>query len=53
MASIIKLKRNTSAGQVPSSGALQQGELAINLADKKLFSSSDGSDIIQIFYNEA
>ena len=48
MASVIKLKRNTSAGQVPSSGALQQGELAINLADKKLFSSSDGSDIIQI-----
>ena len=48
MASIIKLKRNTSSGQVPSSGALQQGELAINLADKKLFSSTDGSDIIQI-----
>jgi cytoskeletal protein CcmA (bactofilin family) len=48
MASIIKLKRNTSSGQVPSGGALQQGELAINLADKKLFSSSDGSDIIQI-----
>jgi len=48
MASVIKLKRNTSSGQVPSSGALQQGELAINLADKKLFSSTDGSDIIQI-----
>lgn len=48
MASVIKLKRNTSAGQVPSTGALQQGELAINLADKKLFSSTDGSDIIQI-----
>lgn len=48
MASVIKLKRNTSAGQVPSTGALQQGELAINLADKKLFSSTDGSDVIQI-----
>ena len=48
MASIIKLKRNTSAGQVPGSGALQQGELAINLADKKLFSSTNGTDIIQI-----
>lgn len=48
MASIIKLKRNTGAGQVPSDGALQQGELAINLADKKLFSSSNGTDVIQI-----
>ena len=48
MASIIKLKRNTSAGQVPSNGALEQGELAINLADKKLFSSSNGTDVIQI-----
>jgi fibronectin-binding autotransporter adhesin len=48
MASIIKLKRNTNASEVPSDGALQQGELAINLADKKLFSSSDGTDIIQI-----
>jgi len=48
MASIIKLKRNTSSGQVPSGGDLQQGELAINLADKKLFSSTNGSDVIQI-----
>lgn len=48
MASIIKLKRNTNAGQVPSGGDLQQGELAINLADKKLFSSTNGSDVIQI-----
>lgn len=48
MASVIKLKRNTNAGQVPSGGDLQQGELAINLADKKLFSSTDGTDVIQI-----
>lgn len=48
MASVIKLKRNTSAGVSPSGGDLQAGELAINLADKKLFSSTDGSDVIQI-----
>ena len=48
MASIIKLKRNTGAGNVPADGALQTGELAINLADKKLFSSSNGTDVIQI-----
>jgi hypothetical protein len=48
MASIIKLKRSSTGGSVPSGGALQAGELAINLADKKLFSSTDGSDIITI-----
>ena len=48
MASVIKLKRNTNAGVSPSGGDLQAGELAINLADKKLFSSTDGSDVIQI-----
>ena len=48
MASVIKLKRNSSAGVTPSGGDLQAGELAINLADKKLFSSTDGSDVIQI-----
>lgn len=48
MASIIKLKRSTTASAVPSGGSLQAGELAINLADKKLFSSSNGSNIITI-----
>ena len=48
MASVIKLKRNNSTGAVPSGGDLQAGELAINLADKKLFSSTDGTDIINV-----
>ena len=48
MASVIKLKRSTTGGSAPSGGALQAGELAINLADRKLFSSTDGSDIITI-----
>lgn len=48
MASIIKLKRSTTQGAVPSGGTLEAGELAINLADKKLFSSSNGTDIITI-----
>lgn len=48
MASVIKLKRSSSTGVTPSSGQLQAGELAINLADKKLFSSSNGSDIFTL-----
>jgi len=45
MASIIKIKRSTTPSSVPSS--LAAGELAINTADKKLF-SSDGSTVFQI-----
>ena len=48
MASVIKIKRSNTSSSVPSGGALQAGELAINTADKKLFSSSDGTDIITI-----
>ena len=48
MAAIIKIKRSTSSGAVPSGGALAAGELAVNLADGILFSSSDGSDIVRI-----
>lgn len=45
MASIIKIKRSATPSSVPSS--LAAGELAINTADKKLF-SSDGSTVFQI-----
>lgn len=40
MASIIKLKRSTTPGGVPANSALTEGELAINIVDKKLFSSN-------------
>jgi hypothetical protein len=45
MASLIKLKRSTTPGSVPSS--LAAGELAINIPDKKLF-SSDGSSVFNV-----
>jgi hypothetical protein len=45
MASTIKLKRSTTPGAIPSS--LAAGELAINIPDKKLF-SSDGSSIFNV-----
>lgn len=43
MASIIKLKRSTTPGGVPANSALAEGELAINIVDKKLFSSNGTS----------
>lgn len=44
MASTIKHKRSTTAGAVPATGALVEGELAVNVADGKVFvKRSNGS----------
>jgi len=51
MASIIKIKRSNTGGSAPSSSSLAAGELAVNLADLILYSSSDGTDVIQIAEN--
>lgn len=48
MASVIKIKHNDTASAVPANGQLAKAELAINLADKKLYSSSNGTDIITV-----
>ena len=48
MASIIKLKRSSSASAVPANSSLQAGELAINLADKKLYSANATGHTIQL-----
>jgi hypothetical protein len=45
MASIIKLKRSLTPGSIP--GSLEAGELAINIPDKKLF-SSNGSSVFNV-----
>ena len=45
MSSIIKLKRSLTPGAVP--GSLQAGELAINLPDKKLY-SSNGTSVFNV-----
>ena len=45
MASTIKLKRSLTPGAVP--GSLAAGELAINIPDKKLF-SSNGSSVFNV-----
>ncbi|MDA9002734.1 hypothetical protein N9J19_00020 [bacterium] len=46
MASVIKIKRSSTGGQTPA--ALQAGELAINLVDKKLFSARANGQIIGV-----
>jgi len=46
MAQIIKFKRSTTAGAVPTSGSLQYGEIAMNVTDGKVFFKK-GDDTIQ------
>ena len=45
MASTIKLKRGSGA---PTSGTLAAGEPALDLTNNKLYSSTDGTDVVEI-----
>ena len=48
MASTILLKRSSTASSVPAAGSLQAGELAVNLADQKLYSKTTGGAVVQV-----
>jgi hypothetical protein len=43
MATVIKLKRSTTASTVPTTGDLADGEVAINVADKKIYVNNAGT----------
>ena len=43
MATVIKLKRSTTADSVPNTGDLADGEVAINIADQKIYVRNGGS----------
>lgn len=44
MASVLKIKRTNTAGKVPTFGSeLTEGELAINLTDKKLYTANSSA----------
>ena len=47
MATKIKLKRSTVAATVPTTSNLVDGEIALNIADKKLY-ARNGSNIIEV-----
>jgi len=54
MAQIIRLKRSTVAGSVPTTSDLSTGELAINVYDGKVFLRRSGSvdDVREVLTNE-
>ena len=48
MPSTFLLKRSSTASSVPAAGSLQAGELAVNLADQKLYSKTAGGTVVQV-----
>jgi hypothetical protein len=48
MPNTLIIKRSSVAGKVPVAGDLQVGELAVNLADAKLYSKNAGGTVIQL-----
>ena len=43
MATVIKLKRTTTASAVPTTSDLEDGEIAVNITDKKVFIRNGGN----------
>lgn len=48
MPSTILLKRSSTASSVPAAASLQSGELAVNLADQKLYSKTAAGTVVQV-----
>mgnify|MGYP003133116992 CR=1 FL=1 len=46
MTSVIKLKRSSTAGAVPSTSDLAIGEIAINTFDGKLYAKKDQGEVL-------
>ena len=48
MATVIKPKRSETALQIPSTGSLQVGELAMNVADGKFYTKTSGNVVKEL-----
>ena len=48
MPSTILLKRSSTASSIPAAASLQAGELAVNLADQRLYSKTAGGTVVQV-----
>jgi hypothetical protein len=53
MATIIKLKRSTTASAVPTTSDLADGEVAVNITDKKVFMRNGASIVTVANFNDA
>ena len=50
---VIKLKRTTTAAAVPTTSDLEDGEIAVNITDKKVFVRNGGSIVTIANFNES
>ena len=48
MANVIKPKRSATANNVPGTSDITNGEIAVNLADKKLYVRDTGDNILEL-----
>lgn len=53
MANTILHKRSTTAGSVPTAAQLAAGELALNLADEKVFMENASGTVVEVSYRDA
>jgi hypothetical protein len=51
MANTIITKNSSTASAVPTSGDLVQGELAVNVTDKRLFTENSGGTVVEVGTN--
>lgn len=48
MAATIKIKNSSTAGAVPTSGQLVQGELAVNVTDRRIFTENAAGTVVEL-----
>ena len=48
MSTVIKLKRSETPSQIPSSGSLETGELAMNITDGKFYTKNSGGTVVEV-----
>lgn len=53
MSTVIKLKRTTTASAVPTTNDLEDGEIAVNITDKKVFIRNGGNIVTVANFNSA
>lgn len=53
MSTVIKLKRTTTASAVPTTNDLEDGEIAVNVTDKKVFVRNGGSIVTIANFNDS
>jgi len=52
VSTVIKLKRTTTSSTIPTTGDLEDGEVAVNIADRKIY-VRNGASIVEVANNTA